>query len=325
MVSRGALVVMSVLILSLLPFGALRAQAQTAPAVTIECSPDLLEIDSGPGGGLTTTGRCTLENPSAFVEDIEISVNVQGLNAAYPETVTLGAGDSETIDIVFATAPRSAVANIDANITAQVVSFSGVLCLWCGEEEDSFVIAIKQYAEWTLTVQTQFVTLTAESETEILIEVENRGNSDDDYNINILNESGLQSAGLTFEVNGVSGDMLNQGGKETLTVTVSASDIIPTRDWEVRFTLESGYDSGYDIQEVFNLDTEEKPQTAKALQSLPTWVLPTAGAVFGGLVFIAVALFVWRTFLTSDDVSLGDISSWSENDMDIDDDLLAEL
>jgi hypothetical protein len=324
MVSRGVLVAISVLMLSLLSTGVVQAQF-LAPAVTVDCSPDLLEIDSGPGGALTATGRCTLDNPSAFAEEIEISVNVQGLTAAYPETITLAAGDSETIDVVFAAAPRSAVANFDANITVQVASFNGVPCLLCGEEEDSFVIAIKQYAEWSLTVQTQFVTLSAESTTDILIEVENRGNSDDDYNINILNESGLQGAGLTFEVNGLSGEMLNQGGKETLTVTVSASNIIPTRDWEVRFSLESGYDSSYDIEEVFNLDTEEKPQTAQALQSLPPWVLPAAGAVVGGLAFIAVALFVWRTFIRSEGISTEDISSWSESDFDIDDDLLAEL
>ena len=126
---------MFVLMLSLLTFEGLQAQVPS-PAITIECSPDLLEIDSGPGGELSAAGQCTLENPSAFVEEIEISVTVQGLNAAYPETITVASGGSQTFDVVFASAPRSPVANFDANVTAQVTSFNGVPCVWCGEEDE---------------------------------------------------------------------------------------------------------------------------------------------------------------------------------------------
>ncbi len=324
MASRSAALLLMLLTISLLPVAAVQGQA-SGPAVTIECSPDVLKIDIGPGDSRTGTAFCTLENPSAFSEEIEIEVEVEGVGFAAPDSVLLGAGDEETIAISFVASPGADVANIDANVSATVSSFNSIPCLWCDPETDSIVVAVGQYAEWSMTVQTQFVILAAEATTAILIEVENRGNDADDYSITILNESGLQKAGLSFEVTGDTGTRLAPDGKETLTVTVSASDAVATKDWEIRFRLQSGFDSTYDIEEVFNLATEQKPQTAVALASLPPWALPVAGAGAGVIIFVAVALVVWRIFRRQDGLSAEQLTSFDIGVRDDDDDLLAAL
>ena len=273
------------------------------PSATIDCSPDQMRIDVGPGASRTTTATCTVDNPTVYTEEVSIEVTVNGFSSAAPESVNVPPGSDASFEIIFAADPGTPMANFDAEVVASVSSFNGVPCQWCGEDNDSFVISVEQYAEWSMTVQTQFVTIPAEGDSTVLIEVENRGNGPDGYSIEILNRSGLEEAGLTFQLSGGSGAALQTDGRETVSVDVNASSNIATRDWEIRFRIQSDFDSSYRIEEVFNLDTTEKPQSAVAIESLPAWAIPAAGVGTSLVLIMIVAVILSRRLAGDDDFS----------------------
>ena len=104
------------------------AQDSPLPGIEITCVNEEntldLEVMSGNAQALAI---CTIENPSSFNEEVENDYDGDGLSVAGPESITLAAGDEQTIQIAVSS---DSLASTIYNMTVSVqVTF---LRCWTG-------------------------------------------------------------------------------------------------------------------------------------------------------------------------------------------------
>ena len=107
------------------------AQASPNPDIGIVCSPANFPIEVYPGATRTGTTYCTLNNPTAYSENVAITVTAGGLAYAAPGTVTVGAGQEVTFEVSVRGDQRMAEGQRTVSITARVDTATGVPCGTC--------------------------------------------------------------------------------------------------------------------------------------------------------------------------------------------------
>ena len=99
--------------------------AQILPDIVLECDSGV-EINSGPNQARTATVNCVADNPSAFQETIEITVDSGVLDNAAPGTIMIAAGESADFQVIFQSPSQFPAGELLTNITATITQVSGV-------------------------------------------------------------------------------------------------------------------------------------------------------------------------------------------------------
>ncbi len=118
--------------------------AQIAPEVTLECN-DQVEINPGPGSTRTAIVNCIVENPSAFSETIDITVDSGNLDSAAPGTLTVAAGESTNFEVIFKSNLGESAGRISTNVTATISQVNGVPYPVDNSESEEVIVIIIGY------------------------------------------------------------------------------------------------------------------------------------------------------------------------------------
>ena len=100
------------------------SSAQVLPDADLECD-DSTEIDLSDGSG-TSVVYCELTNPTAFAEKVELTYQSGEMNTAGPGSITVGAGQTESFQIVVASQTGQTAGTYEVNVSAVVTEWNGV-------------------------------------------------------------------------------------------------------------------------------------------------------------------------------------------------------
>jgi len=114
---------------------------EIVPSINLECAEDLVDFDL-PEDDLVTV-HCTLENPNAYSESVDLIFQTGELAAAGPGSVTVAAGSEVDFEVVLRADDSTTAGNHAVNITAHVTQAAGIPVGFLTEEEahslDAFV------------------------------------------------------------------------------------------------------------------------------------------------------------------------------------------
>ena len=303
------------------------AQAQLTPSVDIECSPVEIPVEVAPGTPATGTTICTLSNPNAYSEEVNITVDVEGLIYAAPESVSVDGGEEATFEVVYRAELGDSVENIQSDINARVESWgASIPCVGCTEETFRVTVAIQQFGRPGLIIDPQELLLDAGDSGEIVFKVQNKGNDKDTITLDVVNRSGLEQFGVQLSFSGSSFE-LEAGATADVTLTVTTTEGVGDDIFEVEITATSQHsvDEGnsWTINDVFRLETVAEQDLIISVAGVPTWAVSVAAillllAVVGAIV-VVVKLVSNRRSLAADDFDFDD------DDLDFDDDEFDDL
>ena len=184
------------------------AQSPTA-SISIECQ-ELVQIDVFPGSTAMGYTICTLSNPTAYQEKVDITVNVNNLAYSAPGSVTVGASEEVDFQVTYRAEQNMLVQTITSIIHAQVDEINGVPPPNVAEDESSIMIDIMQYGKCAIQVDDAYVELDVSVEYDVQLKLFNNGNGNDDLRIGLRENSmsTLEEAGfvISFPVSSVNMD-----------------------------------------------------------------------------------------------------------------------
>ncbi len=182
----------AVLLFSLLFFATMvqfspSVEGQFNPDVNITCEqPPLMHVY--PGASRITTALCTVENPTLYVEDVEIQVQANGLSYSAPGSITIAAGDSATFEVVFRGDTGMPEGSRQATISARVDTANGIPCATCETKSVNVLIIIAQFSSFRVVADTPFVEMETNQNYTLEFKIYNDGNARDRFLISTDSE-----------------------------------------------------------------------------------------------------------------------------------------
>ena len=150
-VPRTALLLVFLLLAG--PLGILipAASGQVFPDITVECAGNV-ELDVSPGSSRTAMTSCELENNSMWAEEVSVDIDSEDLDTTGPESVTIEAGETMTINIVMSADQDQEAGDYLVNVSAEVTSAGGVPVPGLASDTDEIVVTIVEFTSCDHTV-----------------------------------------------------------------------------------------------------------------------------------------------------------------------------
>ena len=127
------------------------ASGQVFPDITVECAGNV-ELDVSPGSSRTAMTSCELENNSMWAEEVSVDIDSEDLDTTGPESVTIGAGETMTINIVMSADQNQEAGDYLVNVSAEVTSAGGVPVPGLASDADEIVVTIVEFTSCDHTV-----------------------------------------------------------------------------------------------------------------------------------------------------------------------------
>ena len=296
------LLLLSIFILLIPPVG---GQASPLPSVSIECEGGPHEIDVFPGADMATIVICTVSNDSIHSETVEFSVSADDLSFTAPDNVDLSPGSEEEIQITFRGDSSKLPGSRTVDINATITTANGIPCtIGCGEASESFEVEIQQFSSVSVASRTGTLNLEVDTSGEVMFDITNEGNTDDDFSVNIENESGLDSLGFQFVLN--STGTLKPGEQAPYSFEVYASPDVSETNVQVVITVISKNDPTVSETIQFTLRSDGAPEPIISLAGDDTALLYGGISVAGLLITILVLFIAMRSMRRRKVVSFSD-------------------
>jgi hypothetical protein len=326
---RRTFLLAALLLLSSLPFTPVSAQESPLPGIEITCvneeNPLFLEVNSG---NAQAVASCTIENPSSFAEEIEIEYDGDGLSVAGPESLSLGAGDEQTIQIsVQSNSLASTVYNM--TVTVQVVSVQDIsladfLTMFLPSDETNILAQVAEYVDLSVTSQPSSVLLSSElmQPMSASVMITNNGNVDDDLTVSIQNVALLDQRNIGWNItNSGQGDTIDSGGgSATYTIRFTPNPMMEDESFSIVIRVKSSVDNSesVDLTLIINTTAPEENILDLTAMNIPTWAYIAAGGV-GILFLLAIITSVTKRAKKASQAHLGELEDEYEEEDDEDD------
>lgn len=207
------------------------AQVPTA-AVNLDCE-ERMNISVETSTALSESITCTVENPTTYIEKVEISIDSGEFAHSGPGSVTVGPGSSETFNVVIQADQGTSAQSQTVSVTATVTELSGLPPVNVATDEATFVLNILQYGSCSIGSIDSFLEANVGEELSLGFEVYNLGNGEDVMDIELTPASmdRLQDLGFiaSFPLESYSIDEQNEPVRVVL--NLKAPDEIPERDF----------------------------------------------------------------------------------------------
>jgi hypothetical protein len=288
------------------------AAQSTVAAVDLECTAPYpsgtVEIEVYPGATLSGYTVCTVSNPSAHTEKIQIQVTADGLVISAPGSFTLAAGAEEDFQVIVRADSRMTMSARNLVVTATVTETSGVPPPNNAESRVTQIINIMQFAEFSLELEEAIVTVYAGSDINLELKIYNTGNWVDRFLISMETES-LENVNLSLPASAVQIESRSAPHRVRVQLIAPAagsdwpinSDGLHTMEIEFDITVKSDFSctqtsgcmSETVTQKVIflqNQTAEEKPESSALSSSMDGQLLIYGGGGVG--VILLLVLFV---------------------------------
>ena len=296
------------------------------PGIEVTCVNDenilFLEPNSGGAQGVAS---CTISNPSTYNEEIEIDYDDDGLTVAGPESLTLGSGAEETIQIFLSsTTLASTVYNM--TVTVQVVSVQGspdlgeFLQVFLPSDESPVLAQVAEFVDLSVSAQPTSLSLSSElmQDMSATLMVTNNGNVDDTLTVSIVETSSLDKRNIGWNITNSmpSNTIDSEGGSATYTLRLSPNPDMVDDSFTITVRVQSQFSNSESVEITISINTtapEESPFDLTAM-NIPPWAYIAAGTLLS-LIFFAVLMSLTKRAKNASRTLLDEI-----DDEDVDDD-----
>lgn len=307
---KGQLILL-ILLVALIPCNP-SAEAQIHPEVSITCSPSNIVIDVAPGDTRTGSTTCTAENPTVYVEQVDLSLMSDGLANSGPSSITVPAGGTTDFELTFRGESQMPEGQRMATLSYVVNTANGVPCPTCQNEEVNMLIVIRQFAMFRVEVELPPVNVEVGCSNYIEFKVYNDGNAMDQFKFSLANLDGLIQDGWKVEIPSVSLWIDSRAPPERFRAMIECpQDLEEEPDWseetaimkhevytngtiksffEFEFTIQSEFASRYGgtvigdnpFESKISIEVSDHPDNSGSISSLPSLnILLTICAMFG--------------------------------------------
>ena len=176
------------------------AEAQINPDISLTCSPTAIEIDVAPGDTRIGTTYCDAQNPTLYVEKVNIQITAAGLTYAAPGSITVAAGDTTTFEVVVRGEDQMAEGSRQVTISARVDQANGAPCPTCTSQTTSLVVVVKQFPMLRIQADEPFKQLRPKVDYIFEFGIYNDGNNRDQFIISVNNRDELADAGFQISL-----------------------------------------------------------------------------------------------------------------------------
>jgi len=194
--SRKFLMVMILLFGSILLSINSLAQVPTA-AVNVSCE-EKMDISVESSASLSESITCTVENPTAYIEKVDISIDSGEFAHSGAGSIYVDPGSSEDFDVVIQADQGTSTQSQTIYVTATVTELSGLPPPNAANDEATFVLNILQYGSCSIGSQNSFTEAKTGEEFALGFEVYNLGNGEDIMDIRLTDTSANLLEGLGF-------------------------------------------------------------------------------------------------------------------------------
>lgn len=176
------------------------AEAQINPDISLTCSPTAIEIEVAPGDTRIGTTYCEAQNPTLYVEKVNIQITAAGLTYAAPGSITVAAGDTTTFEVVVRGEDQMAEGSRQVTISARVDQANGAPCPTCTSQTTSLVVVVKQFPMLRIQADEPFKQLRPKVDYIFEFGIYNDGNNRDQFIISVNNRDELADAGFQISL-----------------------------------------------------------------------------------------------------------------------------
>lgn len=327
---RLVVLILSILLLnsSLLVYN---ASAQTfLPDIDIDCEPES-RIEVYPGATNSGFFTCTLSNPTAYSEEVEVTITSGSLLSNGPGTVTVGPSATLDIQISLRAEQGMSVQNIAVETKAVVVSANGADTSALPEASDTAdtVAMIMQYSAPTIQLTEAEITITSGQDYDYNVIYGNNGNGNFDKMIIGIYENNrgvLENAGFSIFSALVSIE-IESGQTATAKWQIRAPQgVTSEKYYTIDFYVTSDFScrhEGFCNTQSISLTVKVVPEEEEGgLASLTESSTVTYSAIGGGVLAVLVAIVIFMKRRNSATFEQEDFDDYEE---DIDDDFDDEM
>ena len=220
--TRRSLSLILVFSLVLLSFPISSQAQQPVASVNLDCEGPL-DIPVFPGSTKTGSITCTVENPTAFSEKIEIEVDSGDLAHSAPGSITVAAGESEEFQVSVQANEGMLAQSLSLTVKATVVELNGAPPPNVAEDEEEEVINILQYAGVSISADLALFTVEVGDELSIEFMIKNHGNAEDTLKLSAEGPFDEDSNSADFTVSFPSNNIrIGPGQSQTVSVFLKA-------------------------------------------------------------------------------------------------------
>ena len=176
------------------------AEAQINPDISLTCSPTAIEIDVAPGDTRIGTTYCDAQNPTLYVEKVNIQITAAGLTYSAPGSITVAAGDTTTFEVVVRGEDQMTEGSRQVTVSARVDQANGAPCPTCTSQTTSLLVVVKQFPMLRIQADEPFKQLRPKVDYIFEFGIYNDGNNRDQFIIAVNNRDELADAGFQISL-----------------------------------------------------------------------------------------------------------------------------
>ena len=176
------------------------AEAQINPDISLTCSPTAIEIDVAPGDTRIGTTYCDAQNPTLYVEKVNIQITAAGLTYSAPGSITVAAGDTTTFEVVVRGEDQMTEGSRQVTVSARVDQANGAPCPTCTSQPTSLLVVVKQFPMLRIQADEPFKQLRPKVDYIFEFKIYNDGNNRDQFIIAVNNRDELADAGFQISL-----------------------------------------------------------------------------------------------------------------------------
>ena len=166
-------------------------------AVNLSCE-EKMEISVQTSNSLSGSISCTVENPTSYIEKIEITIDSGEFAHSGPGSVYVAPASSETFDVVIQADQGTSAQSQTVSVAATVTEISGLPPINAANDEATFVLTILQYGSCSIGNVNPFTEVKTGEEFSLVFEVYNLGNGEDSMDIGLTDMSSERLNDLGF-------------------------------------------------------------------------------------------------------------------------------
>jgi len=330
---RRALFAVVVVLLS--SFSVPAVSAQVLPEVILNCESTDINIDVSPSGGRTATLDCIAENPTSYVEDVDLSVEVDLVNS-YPASISIPPNSETEFQVTFAADANAQPESMVFNITAEVTEVNGITWSWASTgDEFSGNVHILPFQYLALDMNSMTRNLEAGATDTVLVELTNQGNEAGEFHVFLSDEMSLENAGFVLVQYSASAT-IDSDETVTLSFNFSAPSLEEATEFKIEFCGYAKSDATNEKCDSFKLNVEAVSKdalgavgSAIGIDDQTTMMMVIGGG--GGLGLLLVMMVVLKVgkakkkrtgSLQTSDVFDDDLDDFDDDFVELDDEEL---
>ena len=198
--------IIGILFLSLTPITPYSSAQVPTAAVTIECEPSVngsnVMIDVEPGSDNYGSAICTVSNPTAYVEKVEIEVTSDVLSYSAPGSVYVSPNSEEEFTLGLSGQTAMRTATFEILVKATVTELSGLPPVNVASSEASVIAEAVHYGGCSLELVESVSVFAPSDEFFLDIKINNLGNGLDtfDISLDLASQVSLEDLGFVLSL-----------------------------------------------------------------------------------------------------------------------------